>query len=371
MISAPLNANIGSREPEFNTSGELVNPWAIDSLKIRIPLREVGIIDETMRDIVAKVSTSTGEVLEERENKKTSRDENGIKTEFSIEQRATNNITVKYLIILVNAKQLKEKYFEGINLDNAWDLYMYLLELNAVVFTFESFLNAECTDIDFRKDFRATDEQMKDALKHLHQHAQPSADYDKGSKLFWQKDNKGLQFNKRNTTKIHSAPFVKIYSKTLDFIHKSNIFALSFFSTLPQDLWRLEFTIKNKKHLQMNGHGNTFRELISLNPDEIEQMSTKTLRAVLNRSTRPDSPLDPNLIPPRDIYEVNSLIMLLDSGHQWHNIKETLLGSLTRSNRSKRLRRMEDLYSSYIRPIERYSNQGAVSDILNQIGYTF
>lgn len=370
-MSAPLNANIGRRAPEFKPSGELVNPWALDSLKIRIPLREVAIVDQTMRDIVAKVSTSTGEVLEERENKKTTRDENGIKTEFSIEQRATKHLTVKYLVILVNAKQLKEKYFEGITALNARYLHKYLLSLDAAIFSFETLLDAECTDIDFRKDFRATDDQMKDALKHLHQHAQPSADYDKGSKLFWQKENKGLQFNKRNTTKIHSAPFVKVYSKTLDFTHKSNTFALSFFSEIPQDLWRLEFTIKNKKHLQMNGHGNTFRELLSLNPSEIEQMSTKTLRAVLNRSTRPDSPLDPNLIPPRDIYEVNALIMLLDSGHQWHNIKETLLGSLTRSNRSKRLRRMEDLYASYIRPIERYSNQGAVSDILNQIGYTF
>lgn len=370
-MSTPLTANIGSERPEIKTAGELVNGWAIDSLKIRIPLKDVVIVDDTMRDIVAKVSTSTGEVLEERENKKTSRDENGIKTEFSIEQRATRFQAVKYLVVLVNAKQLKEKYFEGITVLNARYLYKYLIELNAVIFTFETFLDAECTDIDFRKDFRATEEQMKNALQHLHQHAQPSADYDKGSKLFWQKENKGLQFNKRNTTKVHTAPFVKIYSKTLDFQHKSNVFALSFFPEIPQDLWRLEFTVKNKKHLQMNGHGNTLRELLALNPEEIEQMSTKTLKAVLNRSTRPDSPLDPDLIPPRDIYEVNALIMLLDSGHQWHVIKEKLLGSLTRSNRSKRLRRMEDLYTSYIRPIERYSSAGQIDDILTQIGYTF
>jgi len=121
----------------------------------------------------------------------------------------------------------------------------------------------------------------------------------------------------------------------------------------------------------MNGHGNTFRELLGLNPEDIQQMATKTLRAVLNRSTRPESPLDPSLIHPRDIYEVNALIMLLDSGHQWHTIKECLLSALTRSNRSKKAKRMEELYSTYIRPIERYSNQGAVSDILNQIGYTF
>lgn len=92
----------------------LVNGWAIDSLKIRIPLNRVQILDEGIREVVANVSTRTGEVLQEKENTRSSRDEHGIKTEFSIEKRATQFETVQYLIILVNAKQLKERYFEGI-----------------------------------------------------------------------------------------------------------------------------------------------------------------------------------------------------------------------------------------------------------------
>jgi hypothetical protein len=274
-------------------------------------------------------------------------------------------------VILINSKQLKQRYFEGITKDNVYILHEYLLSLDAVLFHAKDLLRGECTDIDFRKDFRAKEEHMKTALDYLNQHAQPSSDYDKGSKLFWQKDNKGLQFNKRNTTKIHSAPFVKVYSKTLDFLNKSNIFCSSFFAEVPKDLWRIEFTIKNKKHLTMFGHGNTLEDLLNLSTDSIQAMSLKSLQAVLNRSTRPEVEHDPSVIPPRDIYEVNALIMLLDSGHEWHIIKETLLGSLTRSNRSKKLRRMEDLYLAYIRPIERYSNHGSVDSILQQIGYTF
>jgi len=195
-------ANIAKKERNSCPSGELVNDWAIDSLKLRIPLRNVSIIDTSLRDIIARVSTSTGAVLDEVENKKTSRDENGIKTEFSIERRVTNHTSVEYLVILVNAKQLEEKYFEGLTFLNARYLHKYLIMQGAVIFQFETLLDAECTDIDFRKDFRATDDQMKEALHHLNQHAQPSSDYDKGSKLFWQKDNKGLQLTNETRPKF-------------------------------------------------------------------------------------------------------------------------------------------------------------------------
>ena len=347
----------------------LVNNWAIDSLKLRMPLNRVKVLDEHIREIIANVSTRTGEVLEEKENTRSSRDEQGIKTEFSIEKRATQFETVEYLIILVNAKQLKQRYFEGIKAMNVAHLHSYLVGLGVVQFSLKEFLKAECTDIDFRKDFTAKEEDMKEAFNVMHGNAKASTDYDKGSKLFWKKDNKGLQFNKRNTTKIRTAPFLKIYSKTLDLLHKSNVFALSHFDIIPQDLWRLEFTIKNKKHLDSFGHGNSLSELISLTAEQINAMSTASLKAVLNQKTRELKETEG--IPPKDVYEVNSLIMLLDSGHQWHTIKMKLLGSLTASNRSKKLKRMEELYENYIRPIEGYSKQFAVDDVLNQIGYSF
>ena len=353
-----------------NTVGQIVNPWAIDSLKIRIPLNRVAVLDESIREIVARVSTRTGEVLEEQQNRKSSRDEHGIKTEFSIEQRATKFETVTYLVILVNAKQLKERYFEGITTNTVADLHGYLMKLEVVKFSLKEFLKGECTDIDFRKDIEARDDVMKEALNHLHQNAKPSTDYDKGSKLFWQKDNKGLQFNKRATTKIKTAPFLKIYSKSLDLLHKSNIFALAHFDTIPPNLWRLEFTIKNKKHLASFNHGNTFADVLSLSTEQIEEMCTSSLKAILNGGKRTE-PKETDGIPPRDVYEVNSLILHLDSGIQWHTIKERLLGSLSGSNRSKRLKRMEELYQSYIRPIERYNSHFEVDTLLKQIGYNF
>ena len=366
----------------------VVNPWAVDSLKIRIPLNRVKVLDESIRGMVSKVMPATESkeqgrqfydldgvlynVLEETVNTKASRDENGIKTVFSIEQRATQHRTVQYLIILINAKQLGARYFEGITASNVLELHGYLMGLEVVVFSLKELLKGECTDIDFRKDFEAGEEQMKEALNHMHQQATPSTDYDKGSKLFWKKDNKGLQFNKRTTTKIKTAPFLKVYSKSLDLLHKSNVFALAHFDTIPQNLWRLEFTIKNKKHLDSFGIGNKLGDVLSIPADSIEAMCTKSLKAVLT----PNKKLDPQVedkttIPPRDVFEVNGLIMLLDTGMQWHNVKQGILGRSTGSVRSKKLKRLEYLHGSYIRPIERFNSAHAVDDLLKLIGYAF
>jgi len=133
--------------------------FTLDSVKIRIPLKRVKILDESISDIVARVSTRTGEVLEEKQNTKASRDEKGVKTTFSIEQRATQFDTVQYLIILVNAKQLGSRYFEGITIDNVVQLHSYLIGLGVVQFSLKELMKGECTDIDFKKDFKASAEE--------------------------------------------------------------------------------------------------------------------------------------------------------------------------------------------------------------------
>jgi len=349
---------------------QIYNTWSIDSLKIRIPLRKVQILDESIREMVLRVSERSGEVLESKENTKASRDERGIKTTFSIEQRATKFDTIPYLIILVNAKQLGRLYFDGITQGNFITLFEYLMSLKVVRFTPYELLEAECTDIDIKKDFEAQDQDMKEALREMYNNATPSSDYDKGSKLFWKKDNKGLQFNKRDTTKYRTAPFIKIYSKTLDLMTKSNLFALSCLDTIPENLWRLEYTIKNKKHLEAHGIDNTFSALLKLSQAKMEAICQSSLKAVLEQRARPLVAHN-DKIPPRDLLLVNSLIWHLDNGSQWTVIKRNLLGSLMGYNRSKKLKYLEALYQSYIRPIKGYSKHQNLDTIFNQIGYTF
>ena len=244
------------------------------------------------------------------------------------------------------------------------------MSLEVVQFSLKELLKSECTDIDFKKDFKAEDQDMKEAFDLMRENSRPSSDYDKGNKLFWRKDNKGLQFNKRTTTKIKTAPFFKIYSKTLDLLNKSNVFAYAHFKEIPLDLWRMEFTIKNKKHLESFGHGNTFSDLLSLSSEDIEHMGTTSLKAVLQQRVR-ENALCNDSIPPKDIMWVNALILLLDSGMHWTIIKKNIIGSITGSSRSRKDKQLDGLYDSYIRPIEQYSAALNVDSILNQIGYNF
>ena len=360
--------------------------YSVDSLKVRIPITRVRILDESIRGIVSKVVEADGSgyqgrqfydmdgtlynVIEEKQNTKASRDEYGIKTTFSIEKRATQFDTIEYLVILVNAKQLKQQYFEGIHVGNISNLHQYLISLGVVQFSLKELLKAECTDIDFKKDFEATDEDMKEAFDLMEKNSIPSSHIDVGVLPFWQNDNKGLQFNKRTTTKIKTAPFLKIYSKTLDLLHKSNIFALAHFKEIPQNLWRMEFTIKNKKHLASFGHGNTLSDILSLSNEHIEEMGANSLRAVLQERVR-DSKLNDQSIPPKDVVLINALIFMLDKGLQWSIIKKMLTGNMTRQNQSKKNQQLDSLFNSYIRPIEHYSSALNVDSILNQIGYNF
>jgi hypothetical protein len=344
--------------------------YSVDSLKVRIPISRVKILDDSIHQMELRIIEKTGEVLEAKENTQASRNEQGIKTTFSIEQRATQFDTIRYLIILVNAKQLQTHYFEGITTFNVGELYNYLMSLGVVQFSLKEFLKSECTDIDFKKDFNATDQDMKDAFDVLMSNARLYADAGMGYTPFNKKDNKGLMFNHRTTTKIKTAPFFKIYSKTLDLLHKSNVFALAHFREVPRDLWRMEFTIKNKKHLASFGHGNTFSDILNLSQDQIEDMKEASLKAVLNKRVR-ESSVNNDTIKAKDVPLVNAIILLLDSGMGWTILKKNLLGSLTSSNRSKKSQYMDTLFEAYIRPIEHYSSALNVDSILNQIGYNF
>jgi hypothetical protein len=180
-----------------------------------------------------------------------------------------------------------------------------------------------------------------------------------------------LQFNKRNSTKFDSAPFLKIYSKTLDLKGKSNIFALNYLDAIPQDLWRIEYTIKNKKHLSRFDIGNTFSDLLSLSQEQMKAMCDKSLKAVLEQRTRDVVKYPSDDIPPKYIVLVNSLIWHLDNGNQWSVIKSNLLGSLKGYRKSRKNKELDELYKAYIRPIEGYNKHLAIDSILNQIGYTF
>lgn len=349
-----------------------MNQLSVDSLRVRVPLSRCEWVSYKVQDIIERSSKTTGEILESEQKNKERFEQFGVSTKVSIESEFNGISYLPYVVILVNAKMLKSQYLHGINGKNVKEVYSFIQDLDLVKFTFDTFLDSECTDIDIKKDLVSNDSEMKQAFEVMLKNAKPCIDFDKGVKRFWKQDNKGIQFNKRETTKYRTAPFVKIYSKTGDLKTKSNVFALEYLGEVPENLWRIEYNIKNKKHLRLlfgMEQGNKLKDILNLSQGELSQAMQTTLKAVLSKRVN-DIILNDN-IPPKDLILVNSLIMHLDNGLTWEPLKKGLLGSLKGANRTKKAVQLDSLFNSYIKPIERYSNQKKIDSILTQIGYTF
>jgi hypothetical protein len=162
---------------------------------------------------------------------------------------------------------------------------------------------------------------------------------------------------------------MKIYFKTGELISKSNIFALEHLNELPEDLFRVEFTIKNKEHLKISNMSNTLEGLLNTPQEVINEAYERTLRALVSKRLREAVAND--TISPKDLAVVNLIIQVLDAGGTWEVCKINTLGTLTGSNRVKKNAQLEDLYNSYIAPIKKYSNFKNVDRVLEQIGYTY
>ena len=345
--------------------------WSIDSLRIRIPLSQCQIIDSELNSIQHLISSSTGEILESKLNTKRFVSNTGITTTISItkEPISFNHFEI-HVVILVNSKALQKDYFKGISKITLKQVYEYVISLGVVNFSFQAFKQAQCTDIDVKADIICTDSEMKGTFNVLNAGSKEYKQMDRGVKSTWSKGNKMIQFNKRQNTDFIRAPFLKIYAKSLELEFNSGEFVLNHLNEIPKDTWRIEFTIKNKKHLNTLNMPNTLGELVECSQEQYEHAYQTSMRAVLNARVKKDR-IPSTDISPKDIPMINAIIICLDNGSTWNMLKNNLLGSLEGSNRTKRATYLQELFDAYIKPIEAYSNYDRIDSVLEQIGYTF
>lgn len=264
----------------------------IDSFKIRLPFEQVTIIDESISGNWFLVNEVTG-IYDEAEFKKNSLSFNidGIKTKFAIEKQVTGKKTVEtFVIILINSKVLQKKYFQGITSYNLKSVYKYLISLKVIDFSFDTFLQSEITDVDFKRD--RIQKNFKESLQQLYDLSKLRKDKGQGCRKFIKKNNLGIEYSDRRTTSINTAPFLKIYSKEIE-LKKGSKDSQSFYgkylnilgniNNIITDRIRLEFTIKNKKHFRLFGIQDTSLKNISSLPQKIKkEMMIEILRKHLN-----------------------------------------------------------------------------------------
>lgn len=227
----------------------------VDSLRVRVPLCDVEIIDRTLIDNLVTVLEDTGEVIEEKKGKPFIK-ETSSGLHFKIWARNRKDISESEvqseLYFLVNAKHLKERYFEGITIDNIEVILNEINALKVIKISKENFLNCDILDVDLCFDFEATvDHFHQYVVKRYNDMAIVSAKDIKKSYGF--KTNLGLELNKRDNqtpSKCHA----KFYHKGIELDNNSTSFADKFLKGVDyKNICRFEFNLKNRRWFQHYG----------------------------------------------------------------------------------------------------------------------
>jgi hypothetical protein len=351
-----------------------VGVWLVDSLKIRIPIDKVTIHHGGLGEVVQKSNKLTGEFLGEALETSIRSDLDGVRTAFSVVKESMDGKRIgTFLTILINAKMLGRGYFDGITMETIRTIYDYIMGLSAVSFTYEDFMDGECVDIDVRKDFQCEDLPMVNVFQRLKANFKGGGKIDTGFIPFYTgKRWTGLQFNKRTTTSFLTAPFMKIYNKHADSMDPKHFeFFKHHHIKVPYDLWRVEYTIKNKKHLRHIGMGNRLCDVLSTSQNVLNSGMEQITNALFNPRQRTCEALENLDISPRDKMMVNALATIADCGKSRDYAKKQILGGLTGSNRTKSTKYLDGLFDSYLRPIERFNAYEQTDKIFDVIGYRF
>lgn len=359
---------------------EKVSGISVDSLKIRIPIERVKIIDRLLstQNIIV-INGDTGEEIDiegyDSEFKIRARkiQENGIKTRFAIEKQQTSfKTTAEYLVILFNAKLLKERYFEGITSANIDLIYERLIEYKIASFSFSAFLAGECTDVDFKKDITYKSDFIK-LIDALYGQTIESRDSGKGARTFKEKKNKGIQFANRNTTKFIRNPYLKVYHKGIEFEYHSVEFMNAYF---PVNNYgreykvRIETTVKNKDHFRALFGQDVSTELKSILMLSTEQKE-KIFKVAANSHFRPLLKQQKTITgkKPNDIFILRLINMHMENGLSFEFIKNILLNDISdRHVKSRKKTDLDNLYSEFIKGTKEDKTTKEIQQFFDALG---
>ena len=303
---------------------------AVDSLKVRIPLHKVNVLNKSLESNWLLVNEGTGEIDAYHFKKNAYKhSENGISTRFAIESQVTENQVVEqFITILLPSKVLKEKYFEGLTLENIHLAHSYLISLQVVDFSLETFLEGQCTDVDFKKD-RVT-KDLPSIIKECEARTKESAKKREGHQSFTDTENMGIEWSDRRTTKFKTHPYLKIYHKEKELKYNSKEFSDCFLTSIDfRDVVRVETTIKNRKHFkQYQVEDTTLRSILSITSEIKDAFISKAVNIHIGENARSKAPKEG--LSPRDAIFVNMFQQCMERGMSWRVIRESNLDAIDR-----------------------------------------
>lgn len=344
---------------------------SIDSLKVRIPYGEVKVINEAVCSKWLRVNEKTGEVDPDYFKKKSLRkSENGITVHFGVEKQMTADATVrKYLTILLPSKALKEYYFGGITHNNIKRVYDYLMELQVVEFSCNTFLHGSaCTDVDFKKDVKNSD--IGDIIALMSANARESKLKNVGYKSYNTHENQGIEFSDRRTTRFKSNPFFKVYNKQKELDNNSKEFSGNYLNGASYNgIIRVETTVKNKKHFKSFGvHDTSLNGVLSISNKIKEEILGRALKSHLWPRKR--LKMAKNELNPCESVFLWAIKFALDRGMSYDHIrKDSVSGIKSRHSRSRLEKKFDELYQQFLRGKKEDKKALNLSSFCDEIGW--
>jgi hypothetical protein len=327
----------------------------IDSLKLRIPLNRVTILNKRLSGRIILVpfdKVTKKQYREENENLDFNekfkneallfQSDTGIKTRYIVRREVTRLNNVKeFLVIGLSSKVLEAPYLEGITSKNICIAYKNLMKQGLIEVSYDNFLNGECTDVDIKKDYPFK-QPLKSYIDTFEKYTKANRD---GYRPFKNKENVGFQWSKRETTGFMTRPYLKIYDKEIELKTKSANFANAYLKPESyKGLVRIETTIKDRSHFKALGVTNTTLKNILGLPIEIKEKAIlraldshlmKVDKATMEKSKR---------LPPseRDIH--NTLLIGMESGLGFYEVRQRMLMGFEGNTLRRKSKAIEGVY---------------------------
>jgi hypothetical protein len=358
---------------------------SVDSLKIRIPLALLDSYDKSIVRVLQEVDEDTGEI--ERKFKKTAKtysfDNSGkvISITENLDGKSiapfklTANLfkvnSIDSLILLVNSKQVGYGYFSGITLSTIRAVYEISISANILRCSFATFMQANCTDTDFKKDFPCIIDEYKQMIRGLNTMGLQSVVRGHGANKM--KNDLGIEFNTRLTATI-AKPFVKVYHKEIELQENSFDFADRYLSDINyKDIIRIESTVKDKKHFM-----SLLPELKDTSLDSILNLNTSQKDIILadsfNRNLQPrthNRVYENKELNSKDLLDLQILNTLINiSGFTIETaLNQILRTQICKVAKYRFKKRLTTLYNDYILEINYTEKSANINLIYDQIGW--
>lgn len=285
----------------------MFNTGLIDSLKIRIKLDKVQVIDKRLIEDyieyypnIQQLDNDTEENgYELKKAKPLTKIINGITYRIYVKAFiGKDKLAHEYVVLQVSAKMLEYKYFEGITSKNVDIILKNINSLGIINITKNNLLDGLVSDIDICVNQLIDEKSLQSAFSLIRNFPAPSKKplihFISQTALNGSR-NLGIDFNKREKA-TNSTPYCKIYHKGYELLSKSVVFYNAYLSPMRasviDNLVRYEFTIKASKHKEylckngLNADFKTFGDLLSAKPKDLHLIAKTGLKCYLEKKTK-------------------------------------------------------------------------------------